>query len=122
MESASTRMAEKPPQGVGVAEYSLSGAVVVTAVLVPLAVACGVSGQCWNPVFVTAMSFEVADEELAEMNGRAFSFLSIGWMGAAPVFWALIEFTGGYVVPYIIIALANLGVIAVLLRGGKGEK
>ena len=90
--------------------------------LVPLAVACGVSGQCWNPVFVTAMSFEVADEELAEMNGRAFSFLSIGWMGAAPVFWALIEFTGGYVVPYIIIALANLGVIAVLLRGGKGEK
>ncbi|MDH3667973.1 MAG: MFS transporter [Paracoccaceae bacterium] len=90
--------------------------------LVPLAVACGVSGQCWNPVFVTAMSFEVADDELAEMNGRAFSFLSIGWMGTAPVFWALIEFTGGYVVPYIIIALANLGVIAVLMRGGKGEK
>ena len=87
--------------------------------LVPLAVACGVSGQCWNPVFVTAMSFKVEDADLAEMNGRAFSFLSLGWMSSAPVFWGLIEVSGGYVLPFLIIAAANVVVAGVLLFGGE---
>ena len=84
-------------------------------VLIPLSVACGISGQCWNPVFVTAMSFKVAEGDLAEMNGRAFSFLSLGWMGAAPVFWVLIEISGGYALPYTLIAVANLVAVAVLI-------
>jgi MFS family permease len=86
--------------------------------LIPLAVACGVSGQCWNPVFVTAMSFKVEDSDLAEMNGRAFSFLSLGWMTSAPLFWWLIEISGGYVLPFLIVAVANVVVAGVLFFGG----
>jgi len=87
--------------------------------LVPLALACGLAGQCWNPVFVTAMSFEVEENRLAEMNGRAFAFLSLGWMGAAPVFWGLIELTGGYAVPFGIIAIANVAIAGVMLRAAR---
>ncbi len=87
--------------------------------LVPLAIACGLSGQCWNPVFVTAMSFSVEENRLAEMNGRAFAFLSLGWMGAAPAFWALIELTGGYAVPFAIIAVANIAISAVMFRAAR---
>ena len=58
--------------------------------LVLLAIGCGVSGQCWNSVFVTAMSFRVDAGDLAELNGRAFAFLSIGWMASPPLIWALI--------------------------------
>jgi MFS family permease len=86
--------------------------------LIPLAVACGVSGQCWNSVFVTAMSFKVEDADLAEMNGRAFSFLSLGWMSSALVFWGLIEISGGYVAPFLIVAAINVVVAGVLLFGG----
>jgi MFS family permease len=89
--------------------------------LVPLACACGLAGQCWNPVFVTAMSFKVADTELAEMNGRAFAFLSLGWMSAAPAFWALIELSGGYTLPFLIVAMANVVVAGVLLAAGEGR-
>jgi MFS family permease len=89
--------------------------------LVPLAVACGVAGQCWNPVFVTAMSFKVADAELAEMNGRAFAFLSIGWMSAAPVIWGLIELSGGYELPLLLVAGANLVVAGVLVSAKEGR-
>lgn len=90
-------------------------------VLVPLAVACGLAGQCWNPVFVTAMSFKVADRDLAEMNGRAFAFLSLGWMSAAPVFWGLIELSGGYTVPFLLVAGANVVVAAVLGLSREGR-
>jgi len=89
--------------------------------LIPLAVACGVSGQCWNSVFVTAMSFRVDEADLAEMNGRAFGFLSLGWMASAPIFWGLIEISGGYEVPFLIIAAFNVVVAGVLLFGGKGR-
>jgi MFS family permease len=85
-------------------------------VLVPLAVACGLAGQCWNPVFVTAMSDKVPEADLAEMNGRAFAFLSLGWMSAAPLFWALIEVSGGYAVPFLMVAAVNAAVATVLLR------
>ncbi|MEM9139640.1 MAG: MFS transporter [Pseudomonadota bacterium] len=84
-------------------------------VLVPLAVACGISGQCWNSVFVTAMSFKVASEDLAELNGRSFAFLSLGWMLAPPIVWALIEVTGGYTVPLIGVAVMNVLVALVLV-------
>jgi nitrate/nitrite transporter NarK len=90
--------------------------------LVPLAIACGLAGQCWNPVFVTAMSFEVEENRLAEMNGRAFAFLSLGWMGAAPVFWALIELTGGYAVPFAIIAAANVVIAGIMLRAARRRR
>ena len=84
-------------------------------VLVPLAVACGIAGQCWNSVFVTAMSFRVDAGELAELNGRAFAFLSLGWMASPPIIWGLIEATGGYGVPLGGLALLNAGVAAVLI-------
>jgi len=90
-------------------------------VLVPLAVACGLAGQCWTPVFVTAMSFKVADADLAEMNGRAFAFLSLGWMSAAPVIWGLIEISGGYTVPFVLVAGANIVVAAVLGISREGR-
>ena len=86
--------------------------------LIPLAVACGVSGQCWNPVFVTAMSFKVEEADLAEMNGRAFSFLSLGWMSSAAIFWGMIEISGGYAAPFLLIAAANVVVAWVLMFGG----
>jgi MFS family permease len=82
--------------------------------LVPLAMACGVAGQCWNSVFVTAMSFKVAAEDLAELNGRAFAFLSIGWLASPPIIWGLIEVTGGYMVPLLFVAGLN-GLVAVAL-------
>lgn len=83
--------------------------------LVPLAVGCGISGQCWNSVFVTAMSFRVDAGELAELNGRAFGFLSLGWMASPPIVWVLIELTGGYAVPLAGVAVLNAAVVAVLL-------
>ncbi len=83
--------------------------------LVPLAVACGISGQCWNSVFVTAMSFRVEASDLAELNGRAFAFLSLGWMASPPIIWVLIELTGGYVVPMTGLAALNAAVALVLL-------
>ena len=88
--------------------------------LLPLAAACGIGGQCWNPVFVTAMSFRVDPGDLAELNGRAFSFLSIGWLMASPVVWVLIEWTGGYAVPLAGVALLNL-VVALVLLGRRGR-
>jgi sugar phosphate permease len=83
-------------------------------VLVPLAVACGISSQCWNSVFVTAMSFRVEAGELAELNGRAFAFLSLGWMASPPIMWGLIELTGGYVVPFAAVAALN-AIVAIVL-------
>lgn len=82
--------------------------------LIPLAVGCGISGQCWNSVFVTAMSFRVKREDLAEINGRAFAFMSVGWMASPPIIWMLIELTGGYLVPLSMLALLNV-VVALLL-------
>ena len=82
--------------------------------LVTLALLCGLAGQTWNPVFVTAMSFRVAPERQAEMNGRAFSVASIGWTATAPVFWGLIELTGSYDLPFALIMIAN-AVLALLL-------
>ena len=87
--------------------------------LVPLAIACGVSGQCWNSVFVTAMSFHVAPGDLAELNGRAFAFLSLGWMGAAPLMWGLIEVSGGYWLPLTAIAVMNALMAVVLLAAAR---
>ena len=83
--------------------------------LVPLAMACGVSGQCWNSVFVTAMSFKVEAGDLAELNGRAFAFLSVGWMAAPPIVWGLIELTGGYTVALMSVAGLNAVVALVLV-------
>ena len=65
------------------------------------------------------MSFKVEDADLAEMNGRAFAFLSLGWMSSAPVFWGLIEFSGGYQAPFLFIAAINVVVAGVLLFGGE---
>ncbi len=81
----------------------------------PLAVGCGISGQCWNSVFVTAMSFRVAADDLAELNGRAFAFLSLGWMAAPPIVWVLIELTGGYTLPLAGVAVLNVLIAGVLL-------
>ncbi len=91
-------------------------------VLVPLAVACGISGQCWNSVFVTAMSFRVEAGDLAELNGRAFGFLSLGWMASPPLIWALIELTGGYVVPLLGVAALNAVVMVVLLAAPERRR
>lgn len=90
--------------------------------LVPLAVGCGIAGQCWNSVFVTAMSFRVEPGELAELNGRAFAFLSLGWAAAPPVVWALIELTGGYTVPLLGVAALNAAVTLVLLATPERER
>lgn len=89
--------------------------------LIPLALACGVSGQCWNSVFVTAMSFRVESADLAELNGRAFAFMSVGWMASPPIIWALIEVTGGYSVPLLAIAALNAVVAFVLLWRGERD-
>lgn len=83
--------------------------------LVPLAIACGISGQCWNSVFVTAMSFRVASSELAELNGRAFAFMSVGWMASPPIVWALIELTGGYLIPLGLLAGINAAMALMLI-------
>lgn len=87
--------------------------------LVPLAIGCGIAGQCWNPVFVVAMSFRVAPGDLAELNGRAFGVLSLGWTVAPSVIWALIELTGGYGVPMGGIAVLNTLVVGILLVAGR---
>lgn len=83
--------------------------------LVLVAAGCGISGQCWNSVFVTAMSFRVAAGDLAELNGRAFAFLALGWMASPPLVWALIELTGGYWVPLTGVAAINADVAVVLV-------
>ena len=90
--------------------------------LAPLAVGCGISGQCWNSVFVTAMSFRVEAGDLAELNGRAFGFLSLGWMTSPPLIWGLIELTGGYFVPLMGIAGLNAVVALVLLAAPERRR
>lgn len=89
-------------------------------VLIPLAIACGISGQCWNSVFVTAMSFKVDPGDLAELNGRAFGFLSLGWLAAPPIVWGLIELTGGYDVALMSVAAIN-AVVALTLVALPGR-
>ncbi len=79
-----------------------------------LAIATGIAGQTWNSVFTTAMSYRVKPEQLVELNGRAFAFLSFGWMAAPPFFWILIEWSGGYALPFALIMAAN-GLAALLL-------
>lgn len=79
-----------------------------------LALACGASGQGWNAVFTAAMSEIVPREKLAEMNGRAFAFLSLGWMSGAPFCWLLIETFGNYRPLYAAVMALNLA-IALLL-------
>lgn len=79
-----------------------------------LALACGASGQGWNAVFTAAMSEIVPREKLAEMNGRAFAFLSLGWMSGAPFCWLLIEAFGNYRPLYAVVMALNLAV-AILL-------
>ena len=83
--------------------------------LVLLAFACGVSGQSWNAVFTAAMSYHVPGPRLAEMNGKAFAFLSFGWMISAPLCWALIEFSGGYAALFYFLIATNVLVAIGLL-------
>jgi nitrate/nitrite transporter NarK len=87
-----------------------------TWAFVALALICGLAAQTWNPVFFAALSMLTPQDRLAEMNGRAFSFLSLGWMLGAPVFWALIELTGGYETPLLMLLAANLVVMTLLAR------
>jgi MFS family permease len=87
------------------------------AALFALALACGVSGQAWNAVFTNAMSELVAPDRLAEMNGRAFSFLSLGWMAAAPGCWLLIEAFSDYRPIFIMLIALNALVSLSLILG-----
>ncbi len=83
--------------------------------LLAVALACGVSGQAWNAVFTNAMAELVVPDQLAEMNGRAFSFLSLGWMAAAPACWLLIETFSEYrPIFYAVIALNVLVTISLV--------
>ena len=72
-------------------------------------------------LFVTAMSFRVESADLAELNGRAFAFMSVGWMASPPIILALIEVTGGYSVPLLAIAALNAVVASVLLWRGDRD-
>jgi hypothetical protein len=40
-------------------------------------------------------------------------------MSSAPVFWGLIEVSGGYVAPFLFVAAINVVVAGVLLFGGE---
>lgn len=84
--------------------------------LVALALLCGLAGQTWSPVFVTALSFRVAPERQAEITGRTFSVAAIGWTAAAPLFWGLIETSGSYVLPFALVMIANAGLAVLLAR------
>ncbi|MBU2532721.1 MAG: MFS transporter [Alphaproteobacteria bacterium] len=79
-----------------------------------LALACGFSGQAWNAVFTAAMAEHVPREKLAEMNGRAFAFLSIGWMSGGPFCWLLIELFDNYRPMYVAVIGLNV-MVAVML-------
>ncbi len=87
-----------------------------------LAVATGLAGQTWNAVFTTAMSYRVAPDQLAEFNGRAFAFLSLGWMAAPPLFWVLIEYSGGYELPFKVVLLANAVAAFFLFAFGRRDR
>ena len=90
------------------------------APLLAVALACGVSGQAWNAVFTNAMAELVAPERLAEMNGRAFSFLSLGWMAAAPACWLLIETFADYrPIFYTVIALNVLVTVSLIFGAAR---
>lgn len=107
---------------VGIALISVAssyGLVLVQAtwnawLMLALALSCGASGQGWNAVFTAAMSEHVPRQKLAEMNGRAFAFLSLGWMSGAPFCWLLIETFGNYRPLYVVMMVLNL-VVAFLL-------
>lgn len=91
--------------------------------LIILAVATGFSGQTWNSVFTTAMSYKVAPGQLVEMNGRAFSFLSLGWMAAPMLFWSLIELSGGYLLAFLVVLVANaVAALALFAFGGETDR
>ena len=91
-------------------------------VLIPVAIGCGIAGQCWNSVFVTAMSFKVAPGDLAELNGRAFAVLSVGWMISPPIVWFLIEVTGAYTVPLVGVAALNAMAALVILANRAEDR
>ena len=87
-----------------------------------LAIATGIAGQTWNSVFTTAMSYRVKPDKLAELNGRAFAFLSLGWMAAPPLFWVLIEYSGGYELPFMVILAANALAAVVLFAFRRRDR
>ena len=62
----------------------------------------------------SSVSELVPREKLAEMNGRAFAFLSLGWMSGAPFCWLLIETFGNYRPLYAVVMALNFS-IALLL-------
>lgn len=91
--------------------------------LILLAIATGIAGQTWNSVFTTAMSYRVPPEQLTEYNGRAFSFLSLGWMATPLLFWVLIQLSGGYELPFFIVLVANaFAAVALFLFGGPPDR
>ena len=88
-----------------------------------LAIATGIAGQTWNSVFTTAMSYRVSPQRLTEFNGRAFSFLSFGWMATPLLFWILIRASGGYELPFFIVLVANaFAVVALFMFGGPPDR
>ncbi len=88
-----------------------------------LAIATGIAGQTWNSVFTTAMSYRVPPQQLTEYNGRAFSFLSFGWMATPLLFWILINASGGYELPFFIVLVANaFAVVALFMSGGPPDR
>ena len=101
--------------------FQLASADLPAWALFLIALGCGIAGQTWNAVFTTAMSFKIPPEKLAEMNGRAFGFLSLGWMMGGPFFWLLIELSGGYVVPFSIILVANVISAIALFAAARHE-
>jgi MFS family permease len=90
--------------------------------LLLLAIATGIAGQTWNAVFTTAMSYRVAPEQLTELNGRAFAFLSLGWMATPPLFWVLIEYSGGYELPFMVVLGANALAAILLFVFGRRDR
>jgi MFS family permease len=73
-----------------------------------VALLAGLSGNSWSPVFMTAVSLRAPAGQVGEMNGRAYSFASMGWMAAPPLIWGMIEVSGGYTAAFSVVIAGNL--------------
>lgn len=89
------------------------------SVVALIAVAAGISSGTWTPVFLTAVSNYAPPGRMTELNGRAFSYAALGWTAAAPLVWSLIELSGGYATPILLLLVCNLLIALGLLRIGE---
>jgi MFS family permease len=100
-----------------IALYGRAG--VPTAVLAGFAALLGLSGMGWNALYVTLTSETVPVQHAATAVGVSTTFTFTGMFVGTPLFGLLVDRSGGYEVPWLVLAAWALVGTAVVLTGRR---